>query len=62
MTNRSEVHHDPIEVLVEDGTVGLSGPECVMVLSPEAAEKTSDRLWKGAMFARQQQRKFASSD
>ncbi len=63
MTDGNEVHEESIEVLAEDGKVALSGPDgSVVVLSPEAAEETSDRLWKGAMFARQQQRRTDSSD
>ncbi len=52
------VRDEPIEVCAEDGNVAIAGPDgAVVVLSPEAAEETSDRLWKGAMFARGQQRR-----
>ena len=57
MIGRKEVHEEPIEVQAEDGNVALAGPDgALMVLSPEAPEETSDRLWRGAMVARGQQR------
>ncbi len=56
--SKREIHHEPIEVSAQDGNVAMAGPDgAVMVLSPQAAEETSDRLWKGAMFARGQQRR-----
>ena len=52
-----KVYGEPIEVIAENGNVTLAGPDgTVVVLSPEAAEATSDRLWKWAMCARKQQR------
>lgn len=62
MTDGHAIQGEQIEVLTEDGKVALSAPEGVVVLSPEEAEETSDRLWKGAMLARQQQRQSDSSD
>ncbi len=60
MTKGNNVYEEPIKILAKDGKVAVSGPDgSVVVLSPEAAEETSDRLWKGAMFARQQQRQSA---
>lgn len=57
MTKHKAIHHSPIEVVVDDGSVALAGPDgAVVLLSPEAAEETSDRLWRGAMFAREQRR------
>jgi hypothetical protein len=46
-----------MEVLAEDGNVTLAGPDGTrVVLSPDAAEETSDRLWKWAMRVRREQR------
>jgi hypothetical protein len=58
-----EPFHEPIEVGAADGNVTLASPDgTVVVLSPEAAEATSDRLWKWAMFARRQHRRANTSD
>jgi hypothetical protein len=63
MTDGKQIQDEPIEVLVEDGNVAMTGPDgSVVVLSPEAAEETSDRLWKWAMLARQQQRRTEAAD
>ena len=57
MSDDKEVHDEPMEVLAEDGNVTLAGPDGTrVVLSPEAAEETSDRLWKWAMRVRREQR------
>ncbi len=54
---------DGIKVLAEDGKVALCGPDgSVVVLSPEGAEEASDRLWRGAMLARRQQKQTESGD
>ena len=61
--DKNDVQDEPIEVLAEGGNVALAGPDgIVVVLSPEAAEETSDRLWKWAMCARRQQREIETSD
>ena len=63
MTESKEIREEPIEVLADDGNVALTGPDgTVVVLSPEAAEETSDRLWKWAMYARHQRRHREHSD
>lgn len=56
MAGRKEFPGKPIKVQAEEGKVALAAPGgAVVVLSPEEAEETSDRLWKGAMSARRQQ-------
>lgn len=56
MTGRKEPQGEPIKVQAEEGNVAFAAPGgVVVVLSPDAAEETSDQLWKGAMVARRQQ-------
>ena len=58
-----EVQNRPSHVAVQDGNVTLTAPDgTTVVLTPTAAEETSDRLWKGAMFARGSDRSSASGD
>lgn len=46
------VHDEPSEVEVVEGNVALMGPDGVSVLlTPEAAVETSDRLLSGGMHA-----------
>ena len=57
MTDAKEVRDDPMKVLADDGNVAVEGPDGkVVVLSPKAAEETSDRLWKWAMRVRRKRR------
>jgi hypothetical protein len=49
------VYDEASEVEAEDGVVSLRGPDAVDVLmTPDAAEETSERLNTGAMKARGQ--------
>ena len=51
-----KVYDEATKVDAEDGTVVLDGPDGVDVLmTPEAAAETSDRLLRGAAQARGQQ-------
>ncbi len=57
------VQDEPIQVQGNDGNVALTAPDgSVVVLSPDAAEETSDRLWKWAMAGRLQQRRRDATD
>ena len=50
-----KIYHQPSLVTAEDGDVLVKGPDHVdVVLSPEAAEETSNRLLEGSMKARGQ--------
>ena len=52
-----EVYDDPSNVRANDGTVSMNGPDAVDVkLTPEAAEKTADRLTDESVRARGQRR------
>jgi hypothetical protein len=62
MIDFKDVRDEPLEVHGEDGNVALFGPCGSVVLSPEAAEETSDRLWKLAMTARRHQKRADSTD
>lgn len=56
--NEKQAHSQPSDICVDPGKVTLKGPDgLVLVLTPEAAEETSDRLWAGALQARSQQRR-----
>ena len=49
MTVMGKIYDTPGQVTVEDGNVALDGPDGVAVLmTPEAALETSDRLLDGA--------------
>jgi hypothetical protein len=51
-----KIHDQASEVAAEDGAVVVDGPDGVAVLlTPDAASETSDRLLRGAMEARGQQ-------
>lgn len=58
MTNeKREVYDHPSEVDAIDGCVTLVGPDAVdVVMTPEAAEETSDRLAENAAKAAGQRR------
>ena len=57
-----QIHNDPSEVTADAGNVTVDGPDGVeVVLTPQAAEETSDRLWVGATQARAQQRHATDS-
>jgi hypothetical protein len=57
MVERHDDEGELFGVLAEGGKVAVSSPDgSIVMVSPEAAEEASDRLWKGAMCARQQQR------
>jgi hypothetical protein len=50
-----KTYHEPSAVTAEEGDVMVQGPDHVdVVLSPEAAEETSNRLLEGSMKARGQ--------
>jgi hypothetical protein len=52
----SKIYDEPTEVHPEKGAVSLEGPDGVSVLmTPEAAAETSDRLLDGAVVAKGQQ-------
>jgi len=61
--SKSKVYDQPSDVTAEKGVVLVDGPDGVAVaITPDAAEKTSDRLLEGALTARgQQMRKRESS-
>lgn len=47
-----KIYEEPSEVTAEDGVVCVKGPDAVDVkMTPEAADKTSERLLYGAMQA-----------
>ena len=50
-----KIYHQPSSVTAEDGDVLVLGPDDVnVVLDPDAAEETSNRLLEGSMKARGQ--------
>lgn len=52
----NKIHDEPSETEAIDGNVALMGPDGVsVVLTPEAAVETSDRLLETAMTAKGQQ-------
>jgi hypothetical protein len=52
-----KVYDTPSEVEAKDGVVAVDGPDSVAVLlTPEAAEETSNRLLEGALMADGQKR------
>ena len=54
MTDR-KIYHQPSSVTAEDGDVLVLGPDDVhVVMDPDAAEETSNRLLEGSMKARSQ--------
>jgi hypothetical protein len=53
--NDKTIYDQPSDVDAEDGSVTVNGPDAVDVLmTPDAAEETSERLSTGAMRARGQ--------
>jgi hypothetical protein len=57
MIGDGKIYHEPSDVRAVDGEVEVDGPDAVDVtLSPEAAEETSDRLFKEATRAAGQRR------
>lgn len=49
------IYEQPSTVTAEEGEVQVKGPDAVdVVLTPEAAEETSNRLLEGSMKARGQ--------
>jgi hypothetical protein len=53
--NDKTIYDQPSDVDAEDGSVTVNGPDAVDVLmTPDAAEETSERLSTGAMKARGQ--------
>ena len=53
--NDKTIYDQPSDVDAEDGSVTINGPDAVDVLmTPDAAEETSERLSTGAMKARGQ--------
>jgi hypothetical protein len=50
-----EIYDKPSDVSAEEGVVSVKGPDSVSVqLTPEAADETSERLFRGALKARGQ--------
>ena len=57
------IQDEPIQVQGDDGRVAITVPDgSVVLLSPEAAEETSDRLWQWAMKTRLEQRRQDTAD
>jgi hypothetical protein len=57
MTNKPKAYREPSDVKAVDGSVEVQGPDDVdVVLTPEAAEETSDRLLLHSLQARGQRR------
>lgn len=53
---KDKVYDEPSEVTAEEGVVLVDGPDGVAVaITPDAAEKTADRLFEGAVTARGQE-------
>ena len=51
--DRKPIYDEPSEVMAGKDVVAVKGPDDVdVVMTPEAAEKTSDRLLEGALVAR----------
>ena len=54
MTDK-KIYHQPSSVTAEDGDVLVRGPDHVdVIMDPDAAEETSNRLLEGSMKARGQ--------
>jgi len=59
----AKVYDTPSEVRVEDGNVALHGPDGVgVILTPEAALETSDRLLDSATEAHGRRMREAEAD
>ena len=57
MTSEKPIFDEPIDVRAVDGAVEMEGPDAVdIALTPDAAEKTSDRLATESVRARGQRR------
>ena len=55
MSADNKIYDEPSEIMAEDGTVQVTGPDAVNVrMTPEAAEETSNRMLEGSMKARGQ--------
>jgi len=53
--NDDETYNSPSEVAAEDGRVKLDGPDSVdVMMTPEAAEETAERMVDQAIMARGQ--------
>ena len=53
--NKKTIFDEPSDVDAEDGSVTVNGPDAVdLLMTPDAAEETSERLSTGAMKARGQ--------
>ena len=54
---RDKIYDQPSDVTAEEGAVCLDGPDDLhMLMTPEAAEETSDRMTNEAVRARGQRR------
>ena len=63
MTAMGKIYDTPSQVTVENGNVALDGPDGVAVLmTPEAAMETSDRLLDGATEAHGQRVREAEAE
>jgi hypothetical protein len=60
---KKQIYAEPSDVSADLGNVTVEGPDGVaVVLTPDAAEQTSDRLWTGALEARAQKRQESADE